>query len=573
LADLEEAVLRGSDEVDPVSGLGPDDLCWCRSGLSHVTCHGDPLPPSEPGAPITEADDDDHVHIAPDATVERAWLETGLLGAPVFLPEEELAAPRLVVPGVVARMVQPTGRSSPGLAALGVQRFAILDSLGLADPGGLAQRLAELSDSDISDLRFFFLDMARATLECLYAEDQALDKKTVIWAGDADPAPMVGATLLWADHYLVTDRVAELMISSPRPAALAGELRDLLVLRPLIETGMVVPVLEDAAVLAAADAVRAGTEADLRTPSLIEWIDAQVVMEGPTARECLLYSMIDDDEQDVYFRAYGRIIAAEESTRHVLQRMLGPYDPGFDYGPWIAQTRREYIEHIVHGVNKQVAVAGAFGADWVTTSPFKQRLLMRRGGKPATAQALIRANVPQLSGASARALARVAAEDETVHALRETTRESLHAMRSLPPASQREAAAELGRKLQSRADVLSKEISHARRWKLAAPGVAGAAGGIAATAAVAIGAAGPIAGTVDLLTGLGALLVAGGGVLPYRADRAAHRREAAFTLLIGNGLASPRRACRPSRQKPVPFITAIMTPTATAQPSGNECPG
>lgn len=79
-------------------------------------------------------------------------------------------------------------------------------------------------------------------------------------------------------------------------------------------------------------------------------------MEGPTARECLLYSMIDDDEQDVYFRAYGRIIAAEESTRHVLQRMLGPYDPGFDYGPWIAQTRREYIGHVVHGVNKQVAV-------------------------------------------------------------------------------------------------------------------------------------------------------------------------------------------------------------------------
>ena len=39
---------------------------------------------------------------------------------------------------------------------------------------------------------------------------------------------------------------------------------------------------------------------------------------------------------------------------------------------------------------------------------------MRRGGKPASAQALIRANVPQLSGASARALARVAAEDEAV---------------------------------------------------------------------------------------------------------------------------------------------------------------
>lgn len=101
---------------------------------------------------------------------------------------------------------------------------------------------------------------------------------------------------------------------------------------------------------------------------------------------------------------------------------------------------------------------------------------MRRGGKPASAQALIRADVPQLSCASAGALARVAAEDEAVHALRQTTRESLRAMRSLPPAGQREAAAELGRKLQSRADDLAKEISNAHRWKLTAPGVAGAAG-------------------------------------------------------------------------------------------------
>ena len=64
----------------------------------------------------------------------------------------------------------------------------------------------------------------------------------------------------------MADRVAELMISSPRPAALAGELRDLLALRPLIETGMVVPVLEDAAALAAADALRAGTGSSPRSP-------------------------------------------------------------------------------------------------------------------------------------------------------------------------------------------------------------------------------------------------------------------------------------------------------------------
>jgi hypothetical protein len=90
-----------------VSGLGPDDLCWCGSALAHVACHGDPLPLSEPGAPITEADDDDLVRISPTATVDREWLESGLLGAPIFLGcQEELAPPRVVVPEVVASMMR-----------------------------------------------------------------------------------------------------------------------------------------------------------------------------------------------------------------------------------------------------------------------------------------------------------------------------------------------------------------------------------------------------------------------------------------------------------------------------------
>jgi len=279
---------------------------------------------------------------------------------------------------------------------------------------------------------------------------------------------------------------------------------------------------------------------------------------APEPRECVLYSMIDDDEQDAYFRAYGRIIAADESTMHVLTRMLGSYDPGFDYSPWIAQTRREYIAAVVQGVNKQIAVADAFGADWVTTSPFKQRLLLRRGENPASVQALVRASVPQLSGASAPALARVAAEDEAVAALREATRESLHAMRSLPPAGQREEATELGRRLQARADALSKEMADDRRWKRNIPGALATAGGMAATAAVAIGPAGPTAAMMDLLAGASALFGAGAAIAGHRADRKAHRQNPAFALIMGDGLASPRLASRPGRQKLVPFISAVM---------------
>jgi nucleotide-binding universal stress UspA family protein len=63
-------MVRELNDADPVSGLGPDDPCWCGSALAHVACHGDPLPPSEPGAPITEADDDALVYISPTATVD-----------------------------------------------------------------------------------------------------------------------------------------------------------------------------------------------------------------------------------------------------------------------------------------------------------------------------------------------------------------------------------------------------------------------------------------------------------------------------------------------------------------------
>jgi len=106
-------MVRELDDADPVSGLGPDDPCWCGSALAHVACHGDPLPLSEPGAPITESDDDTLVWISPTATVDREWLESGLLGAPIFLPQEELAPPRVVGPDVVARMMRPPSRVTP----------------------------------------------------------------------------------------------------------------------------------------------------------------------------------------------------------------------------------------------------------------------------------------------------------------------------------------------------------------------------------------------------------------------------------------------------------------------------
>ena len=537
----------GSDPPDPVSGLHGSDPCWCRSGLLHGSCHGNRESASEPGAPITAADDENQIFVSPTRAVDRAWLADLIPGLPIYMPTAQPAPRPIIVPEIVARMTAPPAHTTPSFAELGQHRFAALDGLGLDSPDRLARRLAGLTASDMVDLRYFLIDTAKTTIDILSEQQQAPPGPAIIWAGDAEPAALVGGTLLWADHYLVSDRACATALASSRPSDLEDDLRDLLRLRPLIETGMVVPVLEQAAALLADDAARRQTQDDLRRHDLTGWVRGQLVMEGPTARECLLFSVIDDDEEIASF--FMRVpILSIDGDGHTTGRLFSPYRPDADYGPWIAQSRRETVMTVIHGVSKNVAIADAFGADWVTTSPFKQCLLRRRGSQLPGPQALIRADVPQLSAASAVSLARVAAEDEAVEALREVTREALHAMRTLSPADQREEAAELGRKLQARSRELRRDMTRTRRWKRDIPGVLAGASGAAAVASVAIGAAGPSAGLVNLCAGLAGLFAVGSAVGPYRADRAAHRANPAFALLIGNGLVQPRSA--PGEQPP-----------------------
>jgi hypothetical protein len=249
-----------------------------------------------------------------------------------------------------------------------------------------------------------------------------------------------------------------------------------------------------------------------------------------------------------------------DADHHTTGRLLGPYRAEEDYGPWIAQSRQETIKNLIHNVSKQVAIADAFGADWVTTSPFSQRLIQRRGGQPSGPQALIQADVPQLSAASAVALARVAAEDEAVEALREATRQALYAMRTLSPADQRSDAAELGRQLQARSQELRRDMTRTRRWKRDFPGAMAVASGTALLATVAIGAAGPASGLVDLCAGLAGVFGVGAAVVPYRADRVVHRANPAFALLIGDGLVQPRDAAAELAPARVTLKDALFSP-------------
>jgi hypothetical protein len=83
-------------------------------------------------------------------------------------------------------------------------------------------------------------------------------------------------------------------------------------------------------------------------------------------------------------------------------------------------------------------------------------------------------------------------------------------------------------------------MTRARRWKRDIPGALSVAPGAAATASVAIGATGPAADAINLCAGLAGLFVLGAVVGPYRADRAAHRANPAFALMMGEGLVDTR---------------------------------
>ena len=104
-------------------------------------------------------------------------------------------------------------------------------------------------------------------------------------------------------------------------------------------------------------------------------------------------------------------------------------------------------------------------------------------------------------------------------------------------------------------------MTRTRRWKRDIPSALSVVSGAAILASLAIGAAGPSAGLVDLCAGLAGLFAVGCGVGPCRADRAAHRANPAFALLIGDGLVLPRS----SRGKQAP---ARITPR-----DGRVCSG
>jgi hypothetical protein len=102
-----------------------------------------------------------------------------------------------------------------------------------------------------------------------------------------------------------------------------------------------VPVAEEVARAATIAAVDAELERDVLDSELLLWVDSQLEMEGPTAREALFLGARDDLRRVPHLELFARIDSVEASTREFSTRMLNNYDPSFDYDSWIKERVQE----------------------------------------------------------------------------------------------------------------------------------------------------------------------------------------------------------------------------------------
>ena len=514
---------------DPLWEIGRNDPCWCGAPSKYKRCHGDKQPRSQPGAEVPP-DTDQRTFLSPTTAVASGALGTAGNGAPMYMPSERPKQRPLAVPAAAVEVATVPPRSpSLGLAQLGQLRFEILDALGLTDSETVEARVSDLSDADTDSLRYGILDLTKATIDTLHEQMEGSEPPTAIWVDTKRAVDhMIGSTMLWADHYLFADPVAEFVFEE-RSDITAG-LLDFIRLRPLIEAGVAVPVSRSVAAATAGPIAVEQTAADLTNEQLVDWTTRQLIIEGPTAKEVLLFEIADDYSDLASFYLLGHTVDLDESDHTFRSVALQAYRSDHDYGPWIEQSKRQTVAKVVQELNLELAIATSLGAEYVSRTPFRARFLEMRGGAPPNSQHLIWARVPRLSNSSPSALAEAVSTSNSVEALRHRVRLSFQEMRGKTPAERRQIAADLRSQLQYEAGVLQDRMRADRRWEVLVPT------GLAITT-LTLGAVtgAPALGSVS------GLLAAAAGLAPRITKRSRDDQfQPAYAVVLGDGSVPPR---------------------------------
>lgn len=241
---------------------------------------------------------------------------------------------------------------------------------------------------------------------------------TSLWCDGHRLASVVGQTMFWANHYFVPDPLgARLIEGRLRADSLSGPIRQHLAHRQLIESGLVVPFPTDIAIPWIAERVSEATKADLAHEALVEWARRQLRLEGPTAREVLLVSALDDHEPSSPYM-FGRLDQPLGHNEEFSTTLLGTYDSQFDYEPWISTVRSQHVARLVQETNIALAMGDLIKGRWLAPSPFRARLAQRMGVPSIGPDCLADINVPWLPDVDLETLSSLAKNEAAVDELR-----------------------------------------------------------------------------------------------------------------------------------------------------------
>jgi hypothetical protein len=500
--------------VDPLAPLGRNEQCWCGSGVKYKRCHGNHRPASQPGAPVPP-DREGSIFLSPTVGMAKDAITVDEAGAPFRITESELTAKAVEYTNWDEHLIEVAASAERVLSPSDLGRLRV----------EVMSQLASLPDDDSEPrdgIKHGIFLLAAQSIRTVSALAQATPKPSMLWNEELNPATFLGRTLLLADHVVMPDPIFASLLRRSKSGSLRKAAENELKLSKLLSAGLLIPVPTGAAMALSGAASIELTNRDLKDAAFVSWVRDQLILEGPTAREALFVRAIDDlPKHAEKFWLYSHIDrdSLSENDRRFTTRMLLPYDPGYDYGPWIKQVSDSAISFYVQRTVERLITADVYGSEYVSASMFEARILNRRrpGGDNRAAQAAMWADVPQLPNLSAPDLVKVIQNEEAVEDLRQLVRASLVTART--PGEQADALTTLAHQLEASSRRLEKSSMSNKWWQMAAPGGLGMGGLVI----------GSFSGGLPAL--LGAALGVLAGVAPYLGARANVRREAAHLFV------------------------------------------
>jgi hypothetical protein len=432
-------------------------------------------------------------------------------------------------------ITMPTGRPEPVGVGFTNWEQNIADAaseddeaLDAASVGGLRvevlRKLAALpatADHPSENVRAAVYQLTAETVRTVAELAKLRPRRAVLWNQELDLAAFLGRTLLLADHVLYPDRVFEAIIRNGTSIELKRAAEKELRNAQLLAAGIAIPVPPGVAMAAQGRTAIDLTREDLAKTALVTWVRQQLILEGPTAREALFVRAIDDlatEPSKLWLHGHIDRTTLDPSSGRFGTKMLQPYDPDYNYEPWIKQVRDSAVSAFVQRTNERVVAADVFGAEYVSASLFEARLLRTRtrATRIRPAQAALWADIPELSDLSSPELTKILRNEDAIEDLRRQVRASLATARD--DAASIDALTGLTHELEAASHKLQRTAKSDRAWQAAIPA------GLS-TASMIVG------GVTGGLAGLGGALGALAGLAPYLSARMANRREAAYLFV------------------------------------------